>query len=61
MLCIVINIIIKVKKAPVKYTQSYVDSVPYEEFVEHFGDKKYDMASLEAIKEEMDKYKVTEN
>ena len=60
-LCIVINIIIKVKKSPVKYTQSYVDSVPYEEFVEHFGDKKYDMASLEAIKEEMDKYKVTEN
>lgn len=60
-LCIAINIVIKVKKHPIKYSQSYVDSIPYETFVEKFGVKKYDLESLEAIKDEMDKYKVVED
>lgn len=59
-LCIVINIIIKVKHKPVKYKDTYVDSVPYEVFVEKFGIKKYDMESLNAIKSDMEQYKVVE-
>lgn len=59
-LCIAINIIIKVKNHPVKYTDTYVDSIPYETFIEKFGIKKYDIKSLEAIKSEMDQYKVAD-
>lgn len=59
-LCIAINIVIKVRNKPVKYKDTYVDSVPYEVFTEHFGVKKYDIESLEAIREEIDKYKVVE-
>ncbi len=59
-ICIVINIIIKVQNKPVKYKQSYVDNVPYETFVEHFEVKKYDLEALEEIKDEMNKYKVVE-
>ena len=55
-----INIVIKFKQKPVKYKQCYIDSIPYEEFIEKFGDKKYDLAAVEAIKDEMralnDKY-----
>ena len=60
MLCIAINIILKVKHTPVKYKDTYVDSVPYEVFVEKFGVRKYDMESLEAIKADMEQYKVVE-
>ena len=60
MLCIAINIIIKVKHKPIKYTDTYVDRVPYEIFVEKFGVKKYDMESLDAIKADMEQYKVVE-
>ena len=59
-LCIAINIIIKVKNHPVKYTDTYVDSIPYETFIEKFGIKKYDIKSLEAIKSEMEQYKVAD-
>lgn len=59
-ICIVLNIIIKVQNKPVKYKQSYVDNVPYETFVEHFAVKKYDLEALEEIKDEMNKYKVVE-
>lgn len=63
-LVIAINVIIKVKGINVKYKQCYIDSIPYEEFVEKFGVKKYDLAAVEAIKDEMrelnDKY-VKEN
>ena len=59
-LCIAINIIIKVKHKPIKYTDTYVDCVPYEIFVEKFGVKKYDMESLDAIKADMEQYKVVE-
>lgn len=59
-ICIVLNIIIKVQNKPVKYKQSYVDNVPYETFVEHFEVKKYDLEALEEIKDEMNKYKVVE-
>lgn len=52
-----INIFIKVKGVNVKYKQSFVDSVPYEEFVERFENKKYDLASLEAIKPELETMK----
>ncbi len=57
-LCIAVNIVIKVRNKPVKYKDTYVDSVPYEVFTEHFGIKKYDIESLEEIKEEIGKYKV---
>ena len=60
MLCIAINIIIKVKHKSIKYTDTYVDRVPYEIFVEKFGVKKYDMESLDAIKADMEQYKVVE-
>lgn len=59
-LCIAINIIIKVKHKSIKYTDTYVDRVPYEIFVEKFGVKKYDMESLDAIKADMEQYKVVE-
>ena len=59
-LCLAINIVIKVKKAPVKYKDTYVDSVPYEIFAEKFGVKKYDMESLEAIRADMNQYKIVE-
>ncbi len=59
-LCLAINIIIKVKNHPVKYTDTYVDSIPYETFIEKFGIKKYDLKALEAIKSEMDQYKVAD-
>ena len=59
-LVLAINIIIKVKGVDVKYKQSYVDSVPYETFVEKFGTKKYDLESLEAIKEKISEYRIVE-
>lgn len=59
-LCIIINIVIKVQNKPVKYKQTYVDNVPYETFVEHFEVKKYDLEALEEIRDEMNKYKVVE-
>lgn len=59
-LVLAINIIIKVKGINVKYKQSYVDSVPYETFVEKFGVKRYDLKALEEIKPEIEKYRVTE-
>ncbi len=54
-LVVVINIIIKARGINVKYKQSYIDSVPYEVFVEKFGIKKYDLEAVEAIKPEFDK------
>ena len=56
-LVIAINVIIKVKGINVKYKQCYIDSVPYEVFVEKFGVKKYDLAAVEEIKPEFDKLK----
>lgn len=50
-----INIAIKAKGINVKYKQSYIDSIPYEVFVEKFGIKKYDLQAVEAIKPEMEK------
>lgn len=58
-LVLAINIVIKIKGVDVKYKQSYVDSVPYETFVEKFGVKKYDLNSLEEIKGDIAKYRVT--
>ena len=52
-----INILIKKKGAPVKYKQCYIDSVPYEVFIEKFGDKKYDLAAVEEIKAEFNELK----
>ncbi|MBP3442487.1 MAG: hypothetical protein J6L62_06745 [Clostridia bacterium] len=52
-----INVVIKFKQKPVKYKQCYIDSVPYEVFVEKFGIKKYDLAAVEEIKAEFDKLK----
>ncbi len=54
-LVIGINIAIKAKGINVKYKQSYIDSIPYEVFVEKFGVKKYDLQAVEAIKPEFDK------
>lgn len=54
---IAINVVIKVKGINVKYKQCYIDSVPYEVFVEKFGVKKYDLAAVEEIKPEFDKLK----
>ncbi len=54
-LVIGINIAIKAKGINVKYKQCYVDSIPYEVFVEKFGVKKYDLQAVEAIKPEMEK------
>lgn len=56
-LLIAINVIIKKKGEPVKYKQCYIDTVPYEVFVEKFGDKKYDLAAVEEIKDEFNKLK----
>lgn len=58
-LVLAINIVIKIKGVDVKYKQSYVDSVPYETFVEKFGVKKYDLNSLEEIKDDIAKYRIT--
>ena len=57
-LVLAINIVIKVKGVNVKYKQSYVDSVPYETFVEKFGVKKYTLADLESIKDSIAEYRV---
>lgn len=57
-LVLAINIIIKVKGVDVKYKQSYVDSVPYETFVEKFGVKKYTLADLDEIKDKIPEYRV---
>lgn len=54
-LVVVINIVIKAKGINVKYKQSYIDSIPYEVFVEKFGIKKYDLQTVEAIKDDMAK------
>ena len=54
-LVIGINIAIKAKGINVKYKQSYIDSIPYEVFVEKFGIKKYDLQAVEAIKDDMAK------
>ena len=58
-LVLAINIVIKIKGVDVKYKQSYVDSVPYETFVEKFGVKKYDLNSLEEIRDDIAKYRIT--
>ena len=57
-LVLAINIVIKVKGVNVKYKQSYVDSVPYETFVEKFGVKKYTLADIESIKDSIAEYRV---
>lgn len=57
-LVLAINIVIKVKGVNVKYKQSYVDSVPYETFVEKFGIKKYTLADFESIKDSIAEYRV---
>lgn len=54
---IAINVVIKVKGINVKYKQCYIDCVPYEVFIEKFGDKKYDLAAVEEIKDEFNKLK----
>ncbi len=59
-LVLAINIVAKVKGVNVKYKETYVDRVPYNTFVEKFGVKRYDMEALEAIKADMEQYKVTE-
>ena len=53
-LVVVINIVIKAKGINVKYKQCYIDSIPYEVFVEKFGIKKYDLQAVEAIKSDME-------
>jgi len=58
-LVLAINIVIKVKGVDVKYKQSYVDSVPYETFVEKFGVKRYDLAAFDEIKDDIAKYRIT--
>lgn len=55
-----INIAAKVKGVNVKYKETYVDRVPYNTFVEKFGVKRYDMAALEEIKDDMEQYRVAE-
>lgn len=57
-LVLAINIIIKIKGVDVKYKQSYVDSVPYETFVEKFGVKKYTLEDLDEIKEKIAEYRI---
>ena len=54
---IAINVVIKVKGINVTYKQCYIDDVPYEVFIEKFGDKKYDLQAVEAIKDDMDELK----
>lgn len=57
-LVLAINIAIKKKGVNVKYKQSFVDSVPYGTFVEQFGVKKYDLKSLEEIKDRIAEFRV---
>jgi hypothetical protein len=59
-LVIGINIWIKAKGVDVKYKQSYIDSVPYEEFLDNFGGGKYDLQRVESIKEEIEKHQIKE-
>ena len=54
---IAINIVIKAKGINVKYKQCYIDDVPYEVFIEKFGDKRYDLQAVESIKDDMDELK----
>lgn len=58
LLVLAINIVIKKKGVNIKYKQSFVDSVPYETFVEKFGVKKYDLKDLEEIKDKIAEYRV---
>ena len=59
LLVLAINIVIKKKGVDIKYKQSFVDSVPYETFVEKFGVKKYTLDDLETIKSQISEYRVT--
>lgn len=60
-LVLAINIVIKIKGVNVKYKQSYVDSVPYETFVEQFGIKKYTLKDVEEIKDRIAEYRIVES
>ncbi|MBQ7548409.1 MAG: hypothetical protein IJT03_01745 [Clostridia bacterium] len=57
-LVIAINIIIKIKGVKIEYQEVYVDRVPYSLFVEKFGEEHFDLEKLEAIKDEMEQYKL---
>lgn len=58
-LVLAINIVIKVKGVDVKYKNSFVDSVPYEIFLQKFGAKKYTLDDLEKIKPQIAELRVT--
>lgn len=59
LLVLAINIVIKKKGVDIKYKQSYVDSIPYETFVEKFGVKKYTLDDLETVRAQIAEYRVT--
>lgn len=59
-LVLAINIVIKIKGVNVKYKPSFVDSVPYETFLEKFGAKKYTLEDLEEIRPQIAELRVTE-
>lgn len=52
-LVLAINIIIKKKNVPVKYAESYINFIPYEDFVEKFGKEKFDLNTYESKKDEI--------
>lgn len=58
LLVIAVNIIIKIKGVNIKYQEVYVDRIPYELFVEKFGEGHFDLEMVEAIKDEMEQYKI---
>lgn len=57
-LVLAINIIIKIKGVNIQYQDVYVDRIPYSLFVEKFGEEHFDLEKVEAIKDEMEKYKL---
>lgn len=59
-LVLAINIVIKVKGVDVKYKESYVDSVPYDVFLDKFGAKKFTLEDLETIRPQIAELRVTE-
>lgn len=56
-LVLAINIIIKNKGINIKYKDTFIDSVPSELFIEKFGEKRFDLDSLEEIKPELNALK----
>ena len=55
LLVLAMDIIVHVKKVQAKYSESYVNFIPYETFIEKFGKEKFDLNKYEEKKDEITK------